>query len=342
MYYQSSIPQMIQQGQFGVSSPIQQTGYNPYTNQQQMYNGYQYNNMVPLNALPYNKANNNFVFQPINGYNNYYQPQRYDYYNPYGQQQNIYGGYYPPTQYYNPYTGYQSYGNYSPFISPVQQQKMAAEQVALMKIKYKIAAAWDGKVLDEEELDRRINPQNEVNRLTVEQIAERQETEFINYVSALSRMPMQYENNADREARLMREYSANFHAEFDNHSLAEFLYDDLWKFEREEWIRENIIKSAGRNLSTTYNSNEYNELLNMHRSSSPYINDILNTSRYDNNIDDLEIGMNVVYDKERRRQAILSGKIPSFISSEETQKRRAAWTSQIMDQIYKKGAGIIV
>ena len=127
------------------------------------------------------------------------------------------------------------------------------------------------------------------------------------------------------------------HDALDNHSMAEFFSDDLWRLERETWIRDNIAKRNGRNLSKTYDSNAYNELLNFHRSNNPYTNQLMNSSRYDNNIDDLELGMNAVYDRERRRQAILNGKIPSFISSEETQKRRNEWTNQLINQIYAKG-----
>ena len=76
----------------------------------------------------------------------------------------------------------------------------------------------------------------------------------------------------------------------------------------------------------------------MHRSSNPYINELLDNSRYDNNIDDMELGMNIAFDKERRRKQILECKVPSFISSEETQRRRHEFTSQIMQAIYNKGA----
>lgn len=347
--YQSPIPQMIQTGQFGAYSPMQQTnGYNPYINQQQIQ-------VVNSQYQQPQQFNNNFVFQPINTNYTYYQEPRYNYYNPYGAQpyNNYYNPYGGAPQYYNNYqnpygyqnsyyTNYQSYGNYSPFISPAQQQKMMNEQVELMKIKHRIAAGFYGKTIDEDELDRIVNPRNEVNMPTQEEIANAQETQFMNYLSALARLPVQYENNADIQAKYARMYSENMHKELDNHSMAEFFDEDLWKLQREEWIRQNISRSASRNLSKTYDSNEYNELLNMHKGSNPYINEILDNSKYDNNIDDLELGMNDVFNRERRRLNVLTGKVPSFISSEETQKRRSAWTSQIMDQIYKKGAAINV
>lgn len=340
--YQSPIPQMIQSGQFGVNSPIQQTGYNPYMNQQQpqIYGntyipqyqqpqvyGNPYSNITSIGMPQYQQPqqNNNFVFQPINNNYTYYQEPRYNYYDPYGAGQQ------------NPYAGYQNYGGYSPFITPAQQQRQVTEQVELMKIKHRIVAGFYGKTLDEEELDRLVNPQNKANIPTAEEVANIQEAQFMNYLSTLARMPPQYKTATDIEAEYMRLYSENLHRELDNHSMAQFFDEDLWKLQREEWIRENISKNYGRNLSTTYNSNDYNELLNMHRSSNPYINKLMDDSRYDNNIDDLELGMNIVYDKERRRQAILEGRIPSFISSKENQERRNKWTNSILDQIYEKG-----
>jgi len=135
--------------------------------------------------------------------------------------------------------------------------------------------------------------------------------------------------------------SYNLHQALDNHSLCEFLEDDLWKLQREFWIRDNLKLNGNRDLSTTYNSSDYNELLKLHNSStSSYVSDLLNNSRYDNNLDDIEIGMKMAFDRERRRKAILEGKVPDFISSDETQKRRHEWTQQLMNQIYRKGGGV--
>lgn len=323
------IPQMIQNGQFGVNAPIQQTGYNPYMNQPQ-FNPYPYNNMVPINAVYQQPQQNNFVFQPVNNTYNYYQEPRYNYYDPYGSRpQNPYG-------YQNQYADYQNYGGYSPFTNAIQQQKAFAQQIELQKMKYRMAAAYRGETLDEEELDKIVNPRNEANIPSAEEVADRQHYQFMQYLSSLVNNPVQYETSYDREARYCREYSESMHKELDNHSMAEFFNNDLWRLEREEWIRKNVAKRNGRNLSKTYNSNAYNELLKMHRDSNPYTNQLMNNSLYDNNIDDLELGMSIVFDKERRRKAVFEGKVPTIVSSEETQKRREAWTNQIINQIYNK------
>ena len=74
----------------------------------------------------------------------------------------------------------------------------------------------------------------------------------------------------------------NMHKALDDHSLCTFLEEDLWKLQREQWIADNISpNSRGRNLSATYNSNDFNELLRLHRSSNPYVDELLNNSRYD-------------------------------------------------------------
>lgn len=329
MDYQSPVQYMIQNGQFGVSSPIQQTNmYNPYMNQQQQFNPY--NNIVPMNAFqPQPPQQNGYVFQPINNCG-YYQQPKYDYYNPYGAQQVQYG-------YQNPYAGYQGYGNYSPFINPMVQQKMINDQISITKLKFKIAANYHGMELNEALVDEALNPRPKIDNRSVDEIEKWQNYRLLQNINNLVNSPVQYETTRDREARYAREYSQNMHDALDNHSMAEFFSDDLWRLERETWIRDNIAKRNGRNLSKTYDSNAYNELLNFHRSNNPYTNQLMNSSRYDNNIDDLELGMNAVYDRERRRQAILNGKIPSFISSEETQKRRNEWTNQLINQIYAKG-----
>lgn len=330
--YNTHLQEMIQTGQFGATSPMQQTGYNPYMNQQQPYS-----NIVPFGGYQ-QPSNNGFIFQPVQNTNyqySYYQAPKYDYYNPYGAPQQY------QYNYQNPYAGYTSYGGYRPFISPMQQERMIGEQVELMKIKHRIVNAYFHKDVPEEELDKQLNPQNKVNMPTFEEQKNEQEYRFMQYLSYLATQP-QIESMAEHQAKILRQMSENMHRELDNHSLCQFLEDDLWRLEREEWIRKYINRNQGRNLSATYNSNDYNELLKMHRSSNPYINELLNTSHYDNNIDDYEMGMGSVYDRARRRQAILEGKVPSFISSEETQKRRAEWTNQIMQQIYKKGGNINV
>jgi hypothetical protein len=309
---------MIQNGQFGVNSPIQQqTGYNPYMNQPTQFNN--------MNPLPNN--NNGFIYQPIP--QPYQQPQ-YDYYNPYG----------PPINY--GYNNYGYYGGYKPYISPQQQDKLFNEKLNMVKLKFRIAATYLGNTIDEDKLDQMLNPKNKINIPTTEELARRQEYDYVQHLSQIANSTYpQPESNAQMQARLINTYSYSMHQELDNHSLAEFFVNDFWKLKRDQWVRENIARKNSRNLSAVYDSKDYNELLNLHRSSSnPYINELLDTSKYDNNIDDLELGMNIVYDRERRRQAILNGKVPSFISSEETQKRRSEWTNAIINQIYGKGGQV--
>jgi hypothetical protein len=137
-------------------------------------------------------------------------------------------------------------------------------------------------------------------------------------------------------AQFLRRKITNYHQYFDNHSMCEFFEEDYPRLEREFWIEENIKRNGLRDMSTTYNSKAYNELLNLHHSSNPYINEIMNNARYDNNLDDMEIGLAEMFERERRRRNLLEGKLPQYISSPEIQKARAEYTQQLMDQIYKK------
>ena len=143
-------------------------------------------------------------------------------------------------------------------------------------------------------------------------------------------------------ARLIHDMSANFHKEYDGMGLCEFLEDHLWKFQREWWIRDNIDTKSSRNLLNTYSQNPYRELLNMHRSSNPYINDLLFNTKYDNNIDDMEIGMpSVLLTAEQRRRQILEGPVPQFISSAETQKKRNEFFNKLTSMTAAKQQGVV-
>jgi hypothetical protein len=346
--YNEQMHNMIQNGQFGTSGP----SYNPYMNQP--------NNMISFGAMsqqiqnPYAYQPQNttgYVFQPVGGYMTAPQQNMYGnpYYNnqygypQYGYQQPPYGnpyGYQQQYNYYDPY-GSSGYTNYRPFISPLAQQQYQNVQTEMLKTKFRMVSKFLGTPLDEEELDKKLNPYNPANQKTPEEIKEAEEIKFMNYCHELSMRP-QVESQAEANARILREMSYNMHKELDSHSLCEFLENDLWKLQREEWIRQNINKNANRNLSSMYDSTNYNELLNLHRSSNPYVNELLDNSRYDNNLDDYEMGINLAMDKERRRKQILEGKIPEYISSEETQKRRNEWTSEIMQQIYNKGGRVNV
>jgi hypothetical protein len=331
--YQHNMQDMIYGGAFGSGGPMNPQGFNPYQN-----------NIIPFgNYIPYGNQpqNNGLIFQPVGGYQQqspygaYVQQQQSNYYNPYGNTFNQ-GGYSP---YGNSYS-YSNYGGYSPFISPVAMQQYQNQQVELFKMKYRMANHYVGNEVDEDYLDKLCNPNNPIHQKTEEQRSIDEDHKFMQYVSGVANGTIQVPRpQAYREADMLNLMSENMHKAFDHHSLCQFLEEDLWRLQREEWIRQNIKINGNRDLSAVYNSNDFNELLKLHNSSSnPYISDLLNNSRYDNNLDDIEVGMNMAFERERRRKAILEGKVPEFISSDETQKRRHEWTQQLMNQIYRKGS----
>lgn len=328
MFNQNSpiIQNMINTGQFGSQIPLQQTEYSPYEMQPQ------FNNMMPISQVGYNQQynqqqlpqQNDYVFAPVQPqYVNYAQPQ-YNYYDPYGMK-----GY--NNQYQQPQYGNGYYTN----SSPIQYEAVQKQQQNLMKLKYKIAGGCFGIEYNDNQLEAFVNPQVQIQQMSKDERELIQEKNLMDFYTSLVFQPP-LETQAMRTAMYINQIQKNFHEEFDSHGLRQFLDEDLWKLQREFWIRENV-KSRGRDLSVTYSSEDYNELLSMHRSSNPYVNELLDTSRYDNNIDDMEIGLPAMMDMRRRRKQILEGKVPTFISSEETQQRRHEFTSQILNQIYNKG-----
>ena len=343
---QQNMQGMIYSGAFGTSGPMNPQGFNPYQNNIIPFG---YNKIQPQQYQYYNNPygiqqpqNNGLVFQPVGGYqqsqyNSYVQQQQSNYYNPYGN--TFYQTPYGYNSYGNSYS-YNNYGGYSPFMSPVAIQQYQNQQVELFKIKYRLANHYVGNEIDEEYLDRLCNPNNPIRQKTEEQRSIDEDHRFMQYVSKVAngiiQVPKSY---IQREADMLNLMSYNKHQALDHHSLCQFLEEDLWRLQREEWIRQNIKINANRDLSAVYNSNDFNELLKLHNSSSnSYVSDLLNNSRYDNNLDDIEVGMNLALDRERRRRAILEGKVPEFISSDEAQKRRHEWTQQLMNQIYRKGS----
>ena len=81
----------------------------------------------------------------------------------------------------------------------------------------------------------------------------------------------------------------------------------------------------------------------MEKQSHAYINDLLNTSKYDNNLDDSEIGLpSVLIEAERRRKQMLEGPVPQFISSSETQKQRHEFFNQLTNLVNAKKQGVMV
>lgn len=337
------IQNMIANGQFGYNGPnnygYQQPMYNNYYQQPQQYYGYGYQQSV-----------------------NYgYQQQQNNYYNPYGDTfknvnmmdkfKNSPYAYGTPDintleQYrtINNSYGYANnnytYGNnYNPYNNYKQQQN---EQITLYKMKLGIASTYFGHPMSDEEMNNMIFPQQEKQqRLTDEERINNAEYDWCANIIKTVQNPYRQPTNAELTAQFLYQMSKNMHDELDNHGLCQFLEDDLWQLQREQWLRENIDINSGRNLKNTYSSKDYTELLNMHNDSakSGFVSQLLDTSRYDNNTKDIELGMNLAFNQERRRRSALEEKVPSFISSDEVQKRRNRFTNAIMQQIYKKGGG---
>lgn len=335
MFNQSSpiIQNMINTGQFGCQYP---NSYNPYQN-----------NMIPISQVNYNQPQNNgFIYKPVvdvNQYNGNYNPYSSNGFNQFDNGINQFGNPYannrPSYDYYNPYgqnmNGYTN--GYYGGITPSQYQKMLQGQNNVLKLKYSIAGACFNKQYTDSELERIVNPRARMQQMSKEELELQKEMHMLKQFEELFANPP-LETIGMRTAQCIHDMSENMHKEFDSMSLREFLDDNLWKLQREQWLKENI-KNRGRDLSRTYSSNDYNELLNMHRSSNPYINELLDNSKYDNNLDDMEIGLPGIMEMQRRRRQILEGKVPQFVSTDEAQRRRNEFTNQIMQQIYSKGGG---
>ena len=121
-------------------------------------------------------------------------------------------------------------------------------------------------------------------------------------------------------------------------SLFQFLNEALPCLLQEQWEDTHLDRRASHNLSKAYNSSAYNELLKMHTNNS-YVNQLLDDSRYDNNFD---IGMNNTLREAIHGKSMLERKVPDSVTSPEEQKRRAAFTQEIINQIYKKGGMVNV
>jgi len=317
----NEIPYMINNGAFGT--------FNPYV-QQQMPMG----NMIPVGAYGYNQPQqqNDYVFKPVGGGYTPNPYQQQNYYNPFPYFQQVQQQQYP-----NPYSQF-GYNNYSPFMSMQRQQELIQMEIDKEKMKARYRAHAMGIEVSEEELDIRFNPNNKVNVQKREEIEKQRDPiwEELCYINSVFWTSPLLSPKRMNQMNYINSYYANCRKEFGSHSMFEFLEIDLPKLLREEWISEHIKPKQNRNLGATYNSEAYNELLNMHRSSNPYINEILDQSRYDNNIDDAEVGLAELFDRERRKINLLTGKLPTFVSSPEVQAARAKYTQELMDALYKK------
>lgn len=348
----------IQGGGFGTTGPI--NGFSPYMNPPMPPQG----NMINFGGsyqTPYQQQQ--FVFQPtpvgyqqpygnqqyIQHNDNYYNPyagtsygNRANYFNPYGQFDYNYGYSQYPNQpiygYQQQYPGYQPYG-YQPYGQTMSLQQTAMQQhIELEKIKLRGVNRYLGREMSEEELDRRVNPMSGMNKLSKEEQKSRQEFNFMTQLHEQAMQPYQPPTTSQLVDMNILQQASKFREQYDSHSMFEFLNNDFNELCWRMWFEKNTIPNNGRNMSGTYKSKEYNELLAMHRSSNPYINQLMDDSRYDNNTDDYEIGMQAAIERERRRQSILGGGVPDFISSPEVQAARHEWTQKLMSQIYEKEA----
>lgn len=357
MNYNSPIVQMqnmINNGGFGYSNPVDTNQpFNPYNSNQFMtppvYS--QPTNMLSFGGMNYNQQvinNNGYSFSPVgNGYDMPYNNQQFS---PY--QQNYYGGYYG-NQYYG-YNQPQQYGELSPFLfapNPVQTQSLNDEyyrairpetgfgdikqrMININKTKAAIVNSYFGMENDPKKIEAMFEPPKD-NRTPKEIQRDKEYFKVLQYDYIFKQPPVGiYETNAMKTARCIADMSRNFHEQFDHVGFVEFYQDHLWKFQREEFIRNNINFKSNRDLSGTYHQNSYNELLNLHKSSTnPYLNDLLDNSKYDNNLDDMEIGLpSVLLDAEMRKRNILEGRVPTFISDPATQQQRQGWISKVMEQ----------
>lgn len=349
-------------------NPYGMAGGNPY--QQQYQQPQQYTNMLPIGSYNYNNTafanatqqpqqmqpQQQYIFTPVcqnnYGYNNmnpysnynpqlqyagmqpqqqYYQQPTYDNPYPYMQQpQQMYG--------YNPLS--QPYYGYRPFISMQQQEAMLESRVSMSKAKYAAAMTFLGQEIDQRAADLAYNPRNPMYQLNDDDMADNyQWHQFMNYINNTKDI-YECDNIITRMSNDYWQRKINYGKEFDNRSLCEFLEEDYHKINREFWIAENIKKGAnGRNLSTTYDSKEYNELLKMHQSSNPYIKELLDDSRYDNNIDDFEMGVKsaIEHIKSRNRKFMFEQPLPTTVSPADVQQRRALFTQEILNNTLNRG-----
>ena len=322
---------IINNGGFGNSGPMQPyygTNIVPfggdmyYTQPQQYY---------------YNQPQQQYVFAPIQQQTQY-NPFGGDYYNPYNNQ---------PQQYYS--NGIYYYAGGAPVTTTANNGnntylQQLEERKYLDKLKIKIVNTYLGKKIDEEKIDKALeikyNPtyNNQYNNKTQEEIYE--DREIANgYAIHRAYMNGQCQKPMADKTRLVREMMYNMQNESGCKSMFDFFQNDLPRLQYEIWLEKNVVPNASRNLSDTYNSREYNQLLSLHAgSNNPFVNLLLDDNRYDN-VYEHEMGMKLTVDRETNRLKILRDKLPNYISDEETQKRRREWTNSILNQIYNKNNG---
>lgn len=322
-------------------NPQQQFGIQQNQFQQMISNGQFGQTMPPNNIIPINNNQNGFIYQPIDnqqsyyGYK-YYQEPKVDYYNPWGNSmpQQQYG-----YNYNNPYQQ-QMYYYGTPYNQLYQQQyeEYIKQQQYAYSYGYRVLLNmvndYSNKGWTEEDIDNYLNPKPpEMTQKSIEELTAERNSRYIDYVI---NCPKPNENNCS----IIRNHNnairnlEQFHKNYDRHSMYQFMCIDLPEILYGFWLEDIALPNSSRNLSSLYNSSDYNELLKMHRSQNPYMNELLDSSKYDNNLDDNELGIELAFKLARRKADLLEGRV----SSQETMRRRELMTQRIIDQIKAKEA----
>ena len=231
--------------------------------------GYQYTALGP-NVVSIGPV----VPQPGRDYYNpfpEFYPQQVRPFQPYGYQQYQYG-----------YGGGLRYSPYAPMMSLQMREQLKKQEIMKAKIKLRYISTFMNLGWTEEQIDEWANPDNPKNQKTPEQEKKDKEwAEWCMFHYYETHPPAQLSPQQMLGQQIQNQINV-IHRELDSHSLCEFLEEDLPRLLREIWIDENIKKNATRQLNGTYDSQAYNELLNMHISSNPYLMRLLKAAEENN------------------------------------------------------------
>lgn len=309
-----TIQDVITSGGFGYTSPQQQSNIIP------IGGGYQSNNYQPT----------------------YYQQQKYDYYNPYGQP--IQNGYnqYNPNNYYNILHQQQMqspmYGYQQMYYNPYQQQYMTMisniqkTNYDMNKIRAQIVC---GSNFDQNKFDERFAPKvSQPRQMTKEEIQCADYERKINLYYNVPEMP------CTREAYIMNLWSDEFSKKFDERNLYEFMCKDVVEMVYKMWVNDNF-RDYGRDFSRLYDSNDYNQLLRFHRDNNDFIQDLARKKRLDPNSEEVEMGFDLLTQMlEQRKQDIRLGKftnpLSDLVNNEDYQRRQKAFLDRCQEAVEKK------
>ena len=248
------------------TQPFQAYGYNYATNQ-----------MVPITIQMPLMASQTDYYNPFPEFNRQQQQVTIQPYQPYGYQ-------YPQYQYGYGYNGGTRYSRYAPLMTMQQREQLKKQEIAKAKIKLRLISTYMKLGWTEEQIDEMVNPENPKNQKTPEQEAKDKEWNEWCMFHYYETHPIQQISPQQMLGQQIQNRINIIHKELDDHSLCEFLEEDLPRLLREIWIDENIKKNATRQLNGTYDSEAYNELLNMHISSNPYLMKLLRNSDQDENL----------------------------------------------------------